>query len=252
LSTETESAHRYTLICRSCDRTLTVRHEWIGRDVQCPHCSTVLRVPPPTADNQPVRAAKPTVTAQLEFNFGCPRCDTLLEAHTGLCGQRGACPTCGVRLVVPELSRATGMPGRAQLLDDSAHDRVPVHAYAASGAQAPRIVRRGDGSNAIECPRCNAYCGIEVDACPSCGTPFTIDAAPTARSWESSPSGTAALVVGILALPTCPLIFPSVIAMVFGVFSLNIGKPKPGSGVGLVGLILGLIAFAAGLVLWLI
>jgi hypothetical protein len=251
LSAKTQP-ERYTIICRSCERTLTVRHQWIGRDVQCPHCSTILRVPPPGMTDKPVRAARPTVTAELEFNFGCPRCDTLLEAHTGLCGQRGSCPTCGVPLVVPELNRSTGMPGQAAPLEAGEHDRVPVHAYAASGAQAPRIVRRGDGTHAIECPRCNAYCAIEDDACSACGTPFTIDAAPTSRSWESSPAGTAALVTGILSLPTCPLIFPAVIAIVFGTFSLNIGQPKPGSGVGLVGLILGLISFAAGLMLWLI
>ena len=72
---------------------------------------------------------------RLEFNFACPRCESLLESHTGLTGQPGRCPACGAKILVPEVNRRTGRTQRSQLLDDGGEAPAPIHAYAASGLQ---------------------------------------------------------------------------------------------------------------------
>src|SRR5947209_11398302 len=39
----------------------------------------------------------------------------------------------------------------------------PVHAYAAAGERAPRILRRNDGTQNIQCPRCNSVSPITAN-----------------------------------------------------------------------------------------
>ena len=247
---EPGDASRFTILCARCGRPLTARHAWVGREVQCPHCDSILRVPPAPEHGRPVRAAGPALNPSLQFNFGCPRCDTLLEAHTGVCGHQGHCPTCGARLIIPEVNPRTGQPRAAKLLDTDDHDPTPIHAYAADGVRAPRIHRRADGSYQIECPRCEAHCDIDIDSCPSCGAPFTIDAAPNVRTIRTSARGTAALLLGIFSLPLCFLLVPAVVAVALALTSLRLGSGRRSPRGAVAGLVLGLISLGAGVTWW--
>ncbi len=234
----------FVIVCRGCHRPLTAQREWVGRDVQCPHCATVCRVPEPGPAGQPAKAGRPNLAPKLQFNFPCPRCDTLLEAHTGICRQPARCPTCGANLVVPEVSRRTGKPRKAELRDDGGADPTPLHAYAASGTQAPQIVRLADGSHAIECPRCAGHCEIDVDVCPACGTPFTMEAAPTVGSYTSQERAQATLVLGVLSLPLFFLVLPALAALVVGLLSLRIGRGEPPRVGAIVGMIMAVLSLA--------
>jgi DNA-directed RNA polymerase subunit RPC12/RpoP len=243
---------QFTIVCRDCRRPMKARRAWEGRDVQCPYCSSVVRVPAPPSESRAVQAGRPVLGPKLEFNFGCPRCQTLLESHTGLSGQPGRCPACGARVVVPEVNRRTGRPRRAQLLDDGGEDPTPIHAYAASGLQAPRIFRRADGTQVIECPRCSETCPVDAESCPACGTPFTADAAPSIPSYKSTHRAQIALVLGLVSLPLCMLFVPALAAIAFGALSLRLGAGRHPPVAGIVGIALGVISLAGGLALLLI
>jgi DNA-directed RNA polymerase subunit RPC12/RpoP len=240
---------QFTIVCRDCRRPMTARRAWQGRDVQCPHCSSIVRVPPPAADDRAVEAGRPALGPRLEFNFGCPRCETLLESHTGMTGQAGRCPSCGAKIMIPEVNRRTGRPRAATLLDDGGEDPTPIHAYAASGLQAPRIFRRADGSQAIECPRCSEMCAVDAESCPSCGTPFTVEAAPSIPSYKSARRAQIALVMGICSLPLCILFVPALAAIILGLLSLRLGAGGRPPAAGIVAIVLGAISLAGGLTL---
>jgi len=240
----------FLTVCTRCDRPLTVRREWAGREVQCPHCASVLRVPPAPADERAVPAQAPGLRARFRFNFGCPRCRTLLEAHTGMCGQTASCPTCAARLVVPDVDPRTGLPREVALLDTNDQNPTPLHAYAASGDQAPQIHRLPDGQLVIECPRCQTRCPVDADSCPACAAPFTIDAAPTASSHATESWAATALVLGIVSLPLFFLLVPGGLAVLFGVLSLRSSGLHSPSRFALAGLILGIISLLAGALMW--
>jgi DNA-directed RNA polymerase subunit RPC12/RpoP len=243
---------QFTIVCRDCRRPMKACRAWEGRDVQCPYCSSVVRVPTPPEGDQAVQAGRPVLSPKLEFNFGCPRCETLLESHTGLSGQPGRCPACGARVIVPEVSRRTGRPRRAQLLDEGGEDPTPIHAYAASGLQAPRIFRRPDGTQAIECPRCSETCPVDAESCPACGTPFTAEAAASIPNYKSSRRAHLALVLGIVSLPLCPVFVPALAALVFGTLSLRLGSGGRPPTAGIVGIVFGVISLTGGLLLLLL
>jgi DNA-directed RNA polymerase subunit RPC12/RpoP len=235
----------FTIICASCERPLTAQPEWIGRDVECPHCGGKMRVPVPAPDGRPTRAGKASLAPRLEFNFGCPCCDTLLEGHTGLSGQPARCPTCGARLLVPEIDPRSEQPRECVVLEGECGVRAPAHAYAADGAGAPRLVRQPDGTCVIECRRCGSCCEVEADSCPSCGTPFTIDAATTVGSLRVGSRATASLVLGIVSLPLCLLLLPAVLAILLGLFSLRLGAGHRPPGRAIAGILLGILSLAA-------
>lgn len=240
---------RFVILCLRCDRPLLARPQWVGREVQCPHCFSVLRVPPQPADGQATRAAPPSLAPKRTFNFGCPRCGCLLEAHTGMCGNTGSCPTCAARFNIPYLHQASGQPYPATLVEGDVTDPTPLHAYAASGAEAPTIRRRPDGELEIECPRCKATNSIDSSTCAACGAPFTIEAAPTIEGYRADNRATAALVLGIIAIPTCMLILPGGLAVYFALASMSHG----GTSVrAVIGLVLGLLGLAGGATLWLV
>lgn len=198
--TDTAAAPRFTIICLYCNRHVLARPAWVGREVRCPHCSGVLRVPEPAPANIPVRARQPAFGPNRYFNFACGRCKSLLETHTGMCGQAGRCPTCAASFIVPEIDDRTGLPaGEAQVADDG-ENPTPMHAYAASGSQAPQIVSGADGVSRIECRRCGGVSPVDADACEGCGVPFTIEAAPTTRDHDVSRLAWTAVGCGLLAL----------------------------------------------------
>lgn len=243
---------QFTIVCRDCHRPMMARRVWEGRDVQCPYCSGVARVPPPPTGHLAVPAGPPAMGPRLEFNFACPRCETLLESHTGLTGQPGRCPACGAKILVPEVNRRTGRPQRSQLLDDGGEAPAPIHAYAASGLQAPRIFRRADGTQVIECPRCSETCPVDSDSCPACHTPFTAEAVPSIRSYKSNRRAQIALFLGIASLPLCMLFVPALAAVVFGTLSLGLGSGSRPPVAGIVGITLAALSLAGGLLLFLL
>lgn len=227
---------------------MLARREWIGRDVQCPYCRSTLRMPPPSEDGRPVCSLAPSIRAKRNFNFSCQRCGCLLEGHTGLSGQRGSCPTCAANFIVPFVDPQSGAPDAAQLLDETAETPTPMHAYAASGAQAPQIEQQSDGSLRIICPRCRVSNAIEADSCASCGAPFTMEATPTVHRLRTAGWGLASIILGLTSLPTCMLFVPGVLAIVFGLMALFPGgRARWNASVGIA---LGVISILGGIFVW--
>ena len=77
--------------------------------------------------------------------------------------------------------------------------------------------------------------------------PFTIEGVPTARTGAGTSLATAALVVGILAIPLCVFIVPGAVAVGLGLASWLRQPAKRPAGQALAGAILGLIGLAAGI-----
>lgn len=246
-----DQAERFTILCLRCERAILARAEWVGREVRCPHCSSVLRVPPRPPVPQIVRAEPPRLAPRRLFNFPCPRCACLLEASTGAGGDVGSCPTCAARFRIPTVDPLSGLPGPAELIDSERTDPTPLHAYAASGHQAPQIRRRADGVLEIKCPRCGSSNPIQADACASCSAPFTLESAATTARIQSEGLASAALVVGLLAIPTFFLVVPGLMAVVLGLACLWRGPTGVILRRGLAGLVLGLVSLAFGAALWL-
>jgi len=226
--TETEAnagpGRQFKMTCRRCERPVIVALDWVGREVRCPHCDSVVRVPPPRPDEQPARSQMPSLVPRRNFNFPCGRCGTLLETSTGLSDQPGQCPTCGVHLIVPRLDPYTGRPLPAQILDTELQAPTPLHAYAASGTDAPKIVKRADGALAIRCPRCNANNAIDANACAACGSPFTLEAAATVTGIRYDGRALAAIIVAVIALllSFTPLaVLPAAISIVLGLLAVR-------------------------------
>ncbi len=237
---------RFPVLCPHCGQAVRARRDWTGRDVQCAHCGGVLRVPEAPPDGRPVEGLRPLAARRERFNFACPRCDSLLESHTGMSGQSGRCPTCNVRLIIPFLDRSHGRVDAAPVLDTDAQDPTPLHAYAASGARAPRIQRLPDGACEIECPRCAARAEITANACGRCGLPFTLEGMATGGPPAGATAGTGALVLGILALPASVLFVPGLCAVALGLLALFQWR-RPGVHVrALIGLGLGLLSLPLG------
>ncbi|MBK8916133.1 MAG: hypothetical protein IPM64_16320 [Phycisphaerales bacterium] len=215
---------RFSISCVHCNRPITVRAEWVERDVRCPLCSGVVRVPEPGPPGVVVRGRRPPGGSDRAFNFACGRCRALLETNTGMCGQSGRCPTCAATFIVPHVDPDTGQPrGDAEVSPDG-ENPTPMHAYAASGSQAPQIGRAEDGSLFIECPRCGGRCDIDANACGECGVPFTIEAAPTARDSEVGGLAIASVVLGGISLAsavTGVLLICAMIALACGGLGLS-------------------------------
>lgn len=228
---------------------MLARRSWIGRDVQCPYCQSTLRMPEPGEDGRPAYSLAPSIRAKRSFNFSCARCGCLLEGHTGMSGQRGSCPTCAAHFIVPFVDPRTGAPDATRLLDEPPEAPTPMHAYAASGAQAPQIEQQSDGSLRIVCPRCRVSNAIEADACASCGAPFTMDAAPTVERVRLEGWALASLILGLTALPTCMLFVPGLLAIVFGSMAMFARGPRARRNAA-IGAALGVLSIVGGLIVW--
>lgn len=184
------------------------------------------------------------------FNFPCPRCGSVLEAHTGMCGHHGRCPTCAARFIVPWLKRRSRLPERAQLLDDESETPVPLHAYAAEGVAAPKIVEMPGGVQAIECPQCRQRNPVDADACAGCRAPFTMDAAVTMGTLRSDTRSAATLALGVVGLLLFPLVVPSLLAVWIGARNLMDPEGARGQLSSTIGVALGVIALFSAAGFW--
>lgn len=255
MATEPGQNERYPVICPHCGRQVMVRAEWLDRDVQCPLCSHFLCVPQPSSDGYPPRAEPATgggslppgpnvrVRGGVRFNFGCPRCQALLEARSDAAGQSARCPTCNAEFPIPELDPYTGKPMRLQLVDGERQDPTPMHAYAASGHQAPRIVRADDGTPLIECRRCKQRTEISRNNCTHCGAPFSTEGVSLETGKPGERLATVALILGICSVPAfCVPVGP--IAVICGMGSWLRSTHTWPTGTALAGMLLGLVGAA--------
>jgi DNA-directed RNA polymerase subunit RPC12/RpoP len=257
--------------CHVCRTSLQVEDEQAGQLVRCPNCMTALRVPaaqrqtsgvtvgagsgaragvgagagqrtdyaPPPPP--PSRASLPPslgsrVGPGKRYGFNCPYCSSRLEATESMAAQEGQCPTCGNTIVIPILDRYGRLidPITKQIIKQDPH---PVHAYAAAGDRAPRIVRQTSGSQSIQCPRCSSVSPITANNCKSCGMPFTMEGTTLEAAGGNNPWCVASLVLGIIALPTCFLFVPGALAIIFGAIGYNqvasTGDDGAGGGKGM-------------------
>lgn len=219
--TDAANATHFQMICLRCDRPVLARPQWAGRNVHCPHCWSVVRVPQPPANGEIVRAAAPSNATREVFHFACPRCSSLLEANSGMSGQTGSCPTCAGRMTVPYIDSHSGRADSAVLLEEAPDVPAPVHAYAASGALAPTIERQPDGSSLIRCPRCRELSDIEADVCATCNAPFSIEGAVTMDRVRRDTRAMAALTAGVLSVPLFMLVLPGLAAIVLSYQALQ-------------------------------
>jgi hypothetical protein len=128
-----------------------------------------------------------------------------------------------------------------------------MHAYAASGHQAPLIRRREDGTPEIECPRCHRRQAVENNNCAGCGVPFSIEGVGIEGGKPGHAFGIWSLVCGCAALPLFMLLAPGALAVLFGFASWFRSARAYPAGQALVGLGLGIISillFLAQMVSW--
>jgi hypothetical protein len=161
--------------------------------------------------------------ANRTLQFPCPRCGSLLESPPSRSGQPGKCPTCGDVLTVPSVDPRTGIPLEPTSSRDGSAP-TPLHAYAAAGANAPRIVNLDDGGSAIVCPRCERASPMTAHRCDACGLPFTLEG--TASAGRGAPDALdytclACGIVGALTVACYVGFAPAVVAIVLGVVSLR-------------------------------
>jgi hypothetical protein len=251
LSATADSRDPFLIVCLRCEREVLTRRGWVGRDVRCPFCASVLRVPVPLPGRRAMSAEAPALTPARFFNFPCPRCDVLLEAHTGMSGRDGHCPTCGTTVEVPHIDRESGLPAPAAELDAGpVEGPTPLHAYAASGALAPEIVRQPDGTMVIRCPGCRDDNPLDANRCATCGLPFTLDAAPTGSADRQRAAGIGAMTLGVFGLPSVYLPFlllPATLALVLGLRACAGARRGP-SWMGMLGAAIGFAGLSGGVI----
>jgi hypothetical protein len=260
--------------CNVCRQALSAEEAQAGQLVRCPKCMTTLRVP--ATMRETVAAGAPsggklgrppelsrTGGAALgstdrgtgrRFGFNCGYCSSRLEANESLSGQEGQCPTCGNSIVIPILDRYGRLidPMTGKIIKPDPH---PVHAYAAAGERAPRILRSDDGRQTIMCPRCQALSPVTANNCKSCGMPFTMEGTTLEAAGTSNGFCVAALVLGIIGIPAF-ICFPvPLLAIVFGGVGYNQvnkgGGEGGGKGMAIAGMILGVIGCGIALVSYL-
>src|SRR5215213_11885542 len=257
--------------CNVCRTSLSADETQVGQLVRCPTCLSTLRVPaaaaaperelvgagassgggtPQRQQYQPSRPPPPNpmgafgrpVAGGKRFGFNCGYCSSRLEANEGMAAQEGQCPTCGNNITIPILDRYGRLidPKSGQIIKQDPH---PVHAYAAAGERAPRILRSKDGKQLIRCPRCQGTSAITANNCKGCGMPFTMEGTTLEAAGTSNGFAVASLVLGIIGLPaSCiPFIVPG-LALVFGIIGFNqINKSnaeRGGKGMAIAGIVL--------------
>jgi hypothetical protein len=275
--------------CHVCRTSLSADETQAGQLVRCPTCLTTLRVPagqreavpvgadapqgreegqrqqeqkftpPPPPPPSAFRGVNPGLVGQLRvggkrFGFNCGYCSSRLEATEAMCSQEGQCPTCGNSIIIPILDRYGRLidPMTGKIIKQDPH---PVHAYAAAGERAPKIVRHPDGSQSIQCTKCHSYSSISSNNCKSCGMPFTMEGTTLEAAGSSNGFCVASLVLGIIGIFAACAIIPSVLAIVFGIIGyMQISKNSSGEGGGgkgmaIAGIICGAIGGFLGLII---
>src|SRR5258708_5357888 len=212
--------------CQVCQTPLKANDAQAGQLVRCPTCSTTLRVPVPAGaatGNTVARAYVGTVGAPSSFRgagrrygFNCGYCSSRLEATESMAAQEGQCPTCGNQITIPILDRYGRLidPKTRQIIKQDPH---PVHAYAAAGQRAPKILRQDSGAQTIQSPRCSTLSPITANNCKSCGMPFTMEGTTLEAGGASNGFCVASLVLGIIGIPAFCAVAPPILAIVFGV-----------------------------------
>lgn len=251
-----------TFQCQVCRTKLSADDSQVGSLVRCPLCKATLRVPtlePAYAGGEGSAAAPPPLQKNIyvpshllprsgggkRYGFNCVYCSSRLEATESMAAQEGQCPTCGNTIVIPILDRYGRLidPITKEILKQDPH---PVHAYAAAGDRAPKILRMIDGSQTIECPRCASMSPISANNCKSCGMPFTMEGTTLEAAGTSNGYCVASLVLGIIGIPAfCLLGIPGILAIILGIIGYQqvsqTGAENAGKGLAIAGIICGTI-----------
>ena len=255
--------------CQTCQTSLSADDAQAGKLVRCPTCSATVRVPThqlkpqlqPVASGGPGLSLPPQLTANptrmggfragggKRYGFNCGYCSSRLEATESMAAQDGQCPTCGNNITIPILDRYGRLidPKTRQIIKQDPH---PVHAYAAAGDRAPKILRQTDGGQNIQCPRCSSVSPISANNCKSCGMPFTMEGTTIEAAGASNGFCVASLVLGIIGIPAgCTIITP-LLAVIFGIIGYNqvskSGAQGGGKGMAIAGIICGSIGCIIG------
>ena len=258
--------------CNVCRASLSATEKQAGMLVQCPTCHAKLRVPapemaiaavamdapsPPSAPPAapaPRRPAAATATLPRQspaarnpgkrYGFNCVYCSSRLEATESMAAQEGQCPTCGNTIVIPVLDRYGRLidPLTQKVIKQDPH---PVHAYAAAGERAPKIVRESQALQMIQCPRCGKKSSITANNCGGCGMPFTMEGTTVDAAGGTNSFCVASLVLGIIAVPTGMLLITPLLAIIFGFVGhrqvRNAGDTGRGAGFAIAGISLGFV-----------
>jgi DNA-directed RNA polymerase subunit RPC12/RpoP len=255
--------------CQVCKTPLSAEEGQVGQLVRCPTCLTALRVPangaretalagvgaassgfestsigsPPSHLPRGGSGAFPGVRPTgKRYGFNCAYCSSKLEATESMAAQEGQCPTCGNNITIPILDRYGRLidPKTRQIIKQDPH---PVHAYAAAGDRAPRIIRSDDGKQQIQCARCRALTDITANNCKSCGIPFTMEGTTIEATGSSNGFCVASLVLGIIGVPACVTWVVPILAIVFGIVGFvqtnQPGSEAGGKGMAIAGIVLG-------------
>lgn len=256
--------------CHVCRTSLSAEEGRAGQLVRCPTCLTTLRVPaaqrqaaavpvgasvggkePAAPKSNPLRMNTFRAGGK-RYGFNCGYCSSRLEATEAMAAQDGQCPTCGNNITIPILDRYGRLidPKTRQIIKQDPH---PVHAYAAAGERAPRILRQKDGRQNIQCARCGGASPITANNCKSCGMPFTMEGTTLEAGGTSNGFCVASLVLGIIGIPTACAILPPILAIVFGTIGyLQItkeGVEGRGKGMAIAGISCGVIGGVIGAVI---
>jgi hypothetical protein len=188
------------------------------------------------------------------IRFRCRRCASALEALASQAGEQGRCPSCDAQFAIPQIDPYTGLATADADPGDDGQYPAPVHAYAAAGHAAPRVIRLPDDSLVIECPACTQQTAITANNCPKCGRPFTLEGMSNTVITAESRSHTLPLVLGLIALPLsmCAGIgaVPGIIAVGVGLRNLMLERKASSASGSIAGIIFGLLACVASVVYW--
>ena len=256
----------FVFYCPICRTKLSAQESQIAAAVRCPQCMSTLKVPMPematagaAAGNEPIPFTRPTARTGAAANFlkaaggtgggkrygfNCGYCSSRLEATDAMAASEGQCPTCGSTITIPIQDRYGRLidPKTRQIIKQDPH---PVHAYAAAGDRAPRILRQKDGKQVIRCTRCSAMSPINANNCKACGMPFTMEGTTVQASGTNNGFCVASLVLGIISIPTFCAIVTPVLAIVFGCIGYaqasKAENETSGKGMAIAGMICGAI-----------
>ena len=226
----------YQVTCPKCRANIGIMAVQVGHPTRCPHCHTNFSVANPTERD-------PSIPLGKVFSFRCSQCSCRLEAYTGMVGQSGQCPTCAAEFRVPAPNTEAVRTGGTQPESEYAQ---PVHAYAAAGGRAPKIIRLADDRQAIQCPRCGQVNDVTRNNCAQCAAPFTLDGAEQGPAPQAGGGfGLASLILGLISVPGGMLIVPPILAIVFGLLAFR----EPAAGTSsrwqpILGIVLGALGLA--------